>query len=316
MKENVVWVLGARGFVGRHVARTASRQGWTVFGLGHGQWLEEDYRPWGLSGWINGDVSESNLDLLARQSGLPGTVFHCAGGSSVGASIQAPLEDFLRSVGSTAHLLDWIRQRNPQCTFTLISSAAVYGGGHDGGISEGSPTMPASPYGHHKLAAEMLARSYQQSYGVSVAIVRLFSLYGEELRKQLIWDICHKLKAGPGRLLLGGSGGEIRDFIHVDDAAAFVLRVANELRKESGGILTVNCGTGEGRSIRSIADELISAWKSGAKVEFTGDSRLGDPSSLVADVDLARSLGLAVRVPFATGVRAYVRWFHQNQRSA
>jgi len=309
------WVTGARGFVGRHVAVQAAREGNAVFGLGHGQWLAEDRGVWGLSGWINGSVSESNLDLLAQESGAPDVIFHCAGGSSVGASIQAPLEDFSRSVGSTARVLEWVRQRNPGCRFILISSAAVYGGGHERPIDEGAITAPASPYGYHKLSAELLTRSYQQSFGIAAGIVRLFSLYGEELRKQLIWDICTRLKSSPARLLLGGSGNEIRDFIHASDAAEFILAISRQLQARPEGLITVNCGTGQGRSIRSVAEELIAAWGGNAIAEFTGECRVGDPAQLVADIGQARLLGQEAKISFATGARAYVSWFQRNHKA-
>jgi UDP-glucose 4-epimerase len=311
----VIWVTGARGFVGRHVASHAARQGAEVFGLGHGQWLAEDRSLWGLSGWINGDVSESNLDLLARDSRAPNVIFHCAGGSSVGASVQAPLEDFSRSVGSTARLLEWIRQRNPACRFVLISSAAVYGAGHERPISEDSATAPASPYGYHKLSAELLTRSYQQSFGLAAGIVRLFSLYGEELRKQLIWDICIKLKSQPKQLLLGGSGNEIRDFIHVSDAAEFILAVSRQLQASPEKPITVNCGTGQGRSIRSVAEELIAAWGANAVADFSGECRVGDPAQLVADIGQAHLLGPSPKISFAAGARAYVSWFQRSHKS-
>jgi UDP-glucose 4-epimerase len=313
MSPPTVWVTGARGFVGRHLARSAARRGMKVYGLGHGAWLDDDYAAWGLSGWLNGEVGESNLDLLAHDSGMPGAILHCAGGSSVGASVQAPLEDFARSVASTARLLEWMRQRDPACRLVLISSAAVYGSGHLAAIGEHAATSPYSPYGHHKLAAELLARSYHQAFGLAVGVVRLFSLYGEELRKQLIWDICHKLKLRPQRLVLGGSGREMRDFIHVADAADFVMGVLEHLGQAPGAPMVVNCGSGLGRSIRSVAESLVAAWEQDAAVEFSGSSRPGDPESLVADVEYPRRLGLAPRIPFEDGIRAYVDWFQKTQ---
>lgn len=306
-----IWITGARGFVGRHLAARASRDGLEVFGLGHGAWLADEYGGWGLKGWINGDVGESNLDLLARNSGLPDAIFHCAGGSSVGASIHAPLEDFSRSVGSTARLLEWIRQRNPQCRFILLSSAAVYGGGHVEPIGETSEASPYSPYGHHKMAAELLARSYHQSYGLAVGIVRLFSLYGEELRKQLIWDACNRLKQRPLRLVLGGSGNEKRDFIHVADAVDFVWTVSRHLQAGPEKFILVNCGTGHSRTIRSVAEMLVNVWGLEARVDFSGGTRAGDPVELVANVGLAQNLGLAPKLSFESGLEAYVRWFQR-----
>ena len=75
----------------------------------------------------------------------------------------------------------------------MVSSAAVYGPGHEGPIGEDARLDPASPYGCHKLVMELLCRSYARSFGVSIVLLRLFSVYGEGLQKQLLWDLCSKL---------------------------------------------------------------------------------------------------------------------------
>ena len=70
---------------------------------------------------------------------------------------------------------------------------------------------------------EALCRSYGENFGLRAAIVRLFSVYGEELHKQLLWDICCKLDARESApLLLGGTGLEIRDWLHVSDAVSLL----------------------------------------------------------------------------------------------
>ena len=58
---------------------------------------------------------------------LAGSGFSLAGGSSVGLSIAQPLEDFSRTVSSTARLLEWLRSAAPDCRLIVASSAAGYG---------------------------------------------------------------------------------------------------------------------------------------------------------------------------------------------
>jgi len=313
MVDRSVWVLGARGFLGRYVAREASARGMRVLGTGHGMWLEDDAAVWGVSTWVNGEIDEANLEYLVSAGGIPDAIFHCAGGSSVGASLQAPYEDFSRSVGSTARVLEWMRRNAPQCVFVFASSAAVYGGGHFEPITEKTATLPAAPYGFHKLAAELLVRSNHLAFGVRAAIVRPFSLYGEMLRKQLLWDICRRLQKAPPELQLGGAGTECRDFFHVEDAAHFFVNVKEHVATGESGLVVVNAGTGIGRSIETIAIEVLAAWGSNAKLCFSGADRRGDPTRLVADVTLARRMGLRADLAFAEGVRRYVAWFKAQQ---
>ena len=211
------WITGANGFIGRHLVRVLADQGHAVHGIGHGAINEPERQRIGLGQWLNGEIDSANLNTLAGQSGPPSTIFHLAGGSSVGLSIAQPLEDFSRTVASTARLLEWLRGLAPECRLIVASSAAVYGAHHAGAISEEAETQPMSPYGHHKLIMEQLCRSYAISFGIRATIIRLFSVYGPSLRKQLLWDLCSRLAQGQRELVLGGTGNEARDWIDVRD---------------------------------------------------------------------------------------------------
>lgn len=210
-----MWVTGANGFIGRHLVRELADGGLVVHGVGHGALDPADARALGLQNWINGAVDAANLNALAAAHGLPSHVFHLAGGSSVGLSMERPFEDFSRTVASTARLLEWLRSFAPESRLVVVSSAAVYGADHTGPIPEGAALVPMSPYGHHKLMMEQLCRSYVQSFGIRCAVVRLFSVYGPNLRKQLLWDICSRLRSEQRTLNLGGTGAEIRDWTDV-----------------------------------------------------------------------------------------------------
>ena len=67
---------------------------------------------------------------------------------------------------------------------------------------------------------ELLCESYARNFGLQTATVRWFSVYGPELRKQLLWDLCHRFKGRPATLEIGGTGNETRDWIHVTDAVS------------------------------------------------------------------------------------------------
>ena len=108
-----ILITGARGFIGRYLARHLSSQGHDVAGIGHGAWPENERAAWYRGYWLNGDISSNNLDVVANTGGIPEAVFHLAGGSSVGPSFTSPAEDFHRSVAATSELLEWVRLRAP-----------------------------------------------------------------------------------------------------------------------------------------------------------------------------------------------------------
>jgi UDP-glucose 4-epimerase len=307
-----ILITGAHGFIGKHLARWLARQGHKVAGLGHGIWPTEEAASWGVTYWLNGDIQSGNLRLLQQSGGTPDVVYHLAGGSSVGVAVANPREDFFRTVATTAELLEWLRIDAPKARLVTVSSAAVYGANHNGPIAESAALTPYSPYGHHKRMMEELCRSYAASYGLHVSIARLFSVYGPELKKQLLWDLCTRLAASARPLVLGGSGNELRDWTDVHD----VVRALDLLAAQAcANVAVVNVGSGAGSSVRQIATAVTRCWPLlGASdvVEFSGQSRPGDPFSLVADPTLLDKLGFEWEIPVDKGLAAYVTWFQSQ----
>jgi UDP-glucose 4-epimerase len=305
----IAWITGAKGFIGRHTALQLAGEGATVAGLGHGALTTDEAAKWGLRCWINGEVIQANLDNLANQAGLPDRVFHLAGGASVGASLQAPEEDFQRSVGSTAHLLEWVRRHAPTARVVLGSSAGVYGAGYTRPIAESDKSRPHSPYGYHKLMAEMLSEYYSIYFGLRTATVRLFSIYGPGLRKQLLWDLCCRARDNAREIALSGTGRELRDWLHVSDAASCLVAASMHVTPKG---FVVNGGTGREVSVREIAEAICEAWGSEARIEFSGVSRPGDPQYLVADTTTGHSIGFQPKIDWRAGIAEYVTWFRDQ----
>lgn len=302
-----IWITGARGFIGRHAARAFAARGDTVTGLGHGAWTESEQRQAGLALWRNGEVSHANLDAVAAVMGTPDAVVHLAGGSAVGPSFAQPSEDLNRSVAAAAALTEWTRLRAPTATLVMASSAAVYGAGHTGPISEAQPSTPFSPYGYHKRMAELLLQSYAHNFGLRTAVVRFFSVYGPGLRKQLLWDACTRLSASPAALELGGTGHELRDWLHVTDACRLLMLGVDAA---SDRCVLLNGGTGVATPVRDIAAALVSHWGGPQlPVVFSGRSRAGDPHSLVADTAASAALGWLPEMDWHAGLAEYVAWF-------
>ncbi len=304
------WITGAHGFIGRHLARYLRERGHAVCGIGHGAWSQEEATSWGLDYWLNGEIEGDNLSDLAIRLGTPNVVFHLAGGSSVGLSLQYPLEDFRRSVDTTARLLEWMRLNAPEAKNIFVSSAAVYGTGHEAPIPEATPHSPCSPYGFHKAMMEMLCQSYIRNYGIDISIIRLFSVYGSGLEKQLLWDLCNKLRRNANAVTLAGTGQELRDWINVAD----VVRLLGAVSANPTLALVVNGGGGTGVSVQEVADLVCMAWGENATVEFSGLHRSGDPNALVADVSLSRKLGFMPSVSLDKGIEQFVSWFKIRMR--
>jgi UDP-glucose 4-epimerase len=303
---SIVWITGAKGFIGRHLSQYLANNANLVLGIGHGAWPSELAIQNGISYWINGEIEDSNLWQLLEHSGKPDTIFHLAGGSSVGFSLQSPKEDFYRTVASTATLLDWIRIFTPKTKLVVISSAAVYGNTAIQPITEIGRYTPYSPYGFHKRTLELLCESYTQNFDLLISIVRLFSIYGPGLYKQLIWDLCCRLSHAPVQLEMQGTGKELRDWLYITDAVKILATVCQH---QTQPFAIINGGTGFGTSVRDVVSRVCQAWHLSPQIHFSGKNRLGDPQQLVADITELQKLGVEIEYTLDLGVAAYVDWF-------
>jgi UDP-glucose 4-epimerase len=300
--SGIAFVTGAAGFLGGAAACAFRDAGWRVAGFD-----PAPGGPEGLDFWARGAVNRKTLAKAAQRLGPPEVVFHAAGGSSVGASIADPEADFARTVGSLRETLAFLHRDGAGARLIYPSSAAVYGAAYIGPIAETAGLQPISPYGVHKVEAEMSIAAAVAGFGLDAVILRFFSLYGPGLRKQLFWDLAKRLAGGERRLDLSGRGDEARDFLFVDDAVAMIgLAAASDAATT---VRTLNAGRGEATTVRVAAEALVGALGSDATVGFSGQTRSGDPASLVADVSEARALGFSPRVSFEEGMQRFARWF-------
>lgn len=297
-------VTGAYGAIGRQVSRTLADEGWHVTGVGHGQWSDASVREWGLQTWHEGSISIDTLTRLAVRADL---IVHCAGSSAVGASLTEPYKDFERTVGSTAAVLEFIRLNCPDAVLVYPSSAAVYGLADQLPITENSVLQPASPYGVHKRCAEDLIAGYARLFRIRSAIVRLFSIYGEHFRKQLLWDACNRICNGD--TVFFGTGFETRDFLHVSDAARLIAIAATYA---SATCPVVNGGGGMATSVRHVLNRLFELLGQNGKPEFAGTQRAGDPRDYQADITAAAQWGWSPTVSLDDGLRRYVSWYKRE----
>jgi UDP-glucose 4-epimerase len=303
MKKKTVLVTGAAGFIGRYVAREFAEQGWHVAGIGRGDWL--NWSDYGLADWHRVDV---NLDSLVEYACKPDAIVHCAGGSSVGFSVSHPAIDFELTVQTTSNVLEYIRLHSPATRLVYPSSAAVYGEVKTLPITEDAPLNPLSPYGLHKQMAESLCQLYSHQFGVSVAVVRLFSIYGAGLHKQLLWDACRKFDKGERDFF--GTGEELRDWLHVVDVAKLIL-IAE--KNASSQCSVINAGSGLGVPVFKILQHISEKFGSHLTPRFSSLPKTGDPSAYIADISKASALNWDPKIDWRDGISKYVEWYKQCQ---
>ena len=292
-------VTGANGAIGRHTVAYLVEQGWTVGGLGYGPVNWAGHSP--IDYWIAAEVSSENLDVIVEHIGRPEIVINLAGGSSVGPSLQTPLNDFEMTMSSIMRLLNWIWTRSPNSKLVAVSSAAVYGNRHGCPIEEGTPLAPMSPYGHHKAMLEQAVRYWGAIFGLSAVIARPFSVYGVGLHKQLVFDLCRRLAPRPKRLVLSGTGKETRDWIDIRDVARILVDLSAFATPATP---SYNLCSGSSHSVADVADLLAELCGGGTEIAFDGSVRPGDPVHLKGNDARIREIGLQSRISLRDGISA------------
>jgi UDP-glucose 4-epimerase len=307
MAKDTVLITGGFGFLGRAVARKLKKLGFRVIGLGRGHWAPEEAQARGFDVWLNAGVTLSSLMTLKENFDL---IVHCAGNGSVGYSLTNPLQDFNKTVQSTMDLLEYVRLTKSGALIIYPSSAGVYGAKADAPIKETDDLNPISPYGVHKRVAEELLASYVRNFGVKVAVIRFFSIFGPGLTKQLLWDACVKLRsAGESPAIFWGTGEETRDWIFSDDAADLIVAVS----KKDHSYTILNGAGGVRTTVKETLTELRHALNRNVEFEFNNMVREGDPRFYHADVSKSVALGWKPSISLAEGIARYVTWLVSHE---
>ena len=307
MKKKVL-VSGAVGFLGSHIVDKFVDQGWEVIGIDKHKTAEVS-RSTGLATYYSITLPSKRFEGLLSTV-KPDLFIHAAGTASVRSSIEEPLNDYRQNAEVLFFILDAIRKQSPDTRFLFLSSAAVYGNPVELPIHESATLRPISPYGYHKLICEKIIEEYHAVFGVRVCSVRIFSAYGEGLRRQLLWEICQKISK-EHEVKLMGNGTESRDMIHATDVARAIGLLATKTAFDGE---VYNLASGVRVTIREMAEELIRAFGVDVPLVFTGERRVGDPYYWQADISRIAGLGFGITVDIKQGLKEYANWFINHER--
>jgi UDP-glucose 4-epimerase len=308
-----ILVTGGYGFIGRYLCSYLSRLGNEIISIGHGNWNKKDSFNCGIKNWMNCDITFENLQTVFKKK-KPQIIFHLAGGATVSNGEKNPEQDFFKNVISTSELLEWIRLESSKSKLIVASSASVYGQGINGTISEDFIGNPYSVYGKNKNKVELLCKLYKEKYDLNYIIVRLFSVYGPQLKKQLLWEFCNRLISNEIPIILGGTGKEVRDWVYIDDVVKVLSSIGlNDQKIAENNI--INIGTGIGHNVQDIIKIILYHWNKKENlynkdnIKFSGKNRPGDPFSLVADISFLSKLDLFCKTDPTEGIGHYIDWF-------
>ena len=296
-----ILITGAKGFLGSNVSTHFKNLGYETYGIGHGGLSVEESKEIGLDYWKKDDIS---IKSILEFEQIFDVIVHCGGSGSVGFSVEHPYDDFKKTVDGTLEVLEYMRVHNPNAKLIYPSSPAVQGECEDAPIKEEYIGKPASPYGYHKKIAEDLCQSYSEKFGLKISIVRLFSVYGIGLKKQLLWDACKKIQNSKDEVVFWGTGEETRDFIHISD----VLYLFDILLKKDDKFTLVNGGTGIKYTIKNIVEIIKDLINPNIRIKFNNQVNIGNPIYYWADTQKLENYGFKANKNLEQEIKNYVEW--------
>lgn len=321
MQAGTVLITGGCGFIGSHFVRhlvTASPRRVIVLDL-----LTYAGNPDNLADLtghpqvrlVRGDIADGQLvDGLLRDE-PPWAIVNFAAESHVDRSILDPAPFVRANVLGVQTLLHAAHRRGVP-RFLQISTDEVYGDVAAPTLSaEDAALRPSSPYAASKAAADLLCLAFRRTYGTPVVIARSANNYGPfQFPEKLIPLMIRNAMAGEP-LPVYGDGGQVRDWLYVEDNCAALGCVLE--RGRDGEIYNVGTGWRETTNVQVVrALCRVLAEEAGLeeaallrRIQFVPDRPGHDRRYAVDTRKIRAELGWRPRTEFEDGLRRTVRWY-------
>ncbi|MGI8730953.1 MAG: NAD-dependent epimerase/dehydratase family protein, partial [Solirubrobacteraceae bacterium] len=218
----------------------------------------------------------------------------------------------LRWVAATIALVQAFAEHGGERA-VLAGTCAEYRWGAVGPCVEGvTPLEPATLYGTAKHATRAVLQTAAEELGIALGWGRVFFLYGPgEAPGRLVAAVARALVAGERAPT--GDGAQVRDLLHVDDAAgAFAALLDSPVTGAA------NIGSGEGRRLLDVIEEIARAAGRSDLLDIGAlPARAGDPAELVAEVARLRDeVGFVPAIELRAGIEQTVGWWRSDRSAA
>jgi len=291
-------VTGGAGFIGSHLCRKLESLGHKVVSLDN--MMHPCENPYESK---FADVRYSQ-DIAQYFKGT-GACFHLAAQISVDRSIHSPQETIDVNINGTLNILELCRKYGVKLVFA--STSEVYGTAQKAKMDEDHPLDAQSPYGASKAAADRLCKSYIDTYGMDIAILRNFNTFGPCQNDDSYGGVIArftKAALADEDLNIFGSGEQERDYMWVDDAVSAYLKMVTQK-----GVF--NAGSGTTIKVNRIAHLIKEHLKSKSKIVHV-KSRPGEVQRLCCDAGKIKKLGWKPKTSIEEGIKKYVDYYQNS----
>lgn len=339
-RANAIVILGGSGFIGSNLADSFLREGREVLvvdnlsrpGVAENlEWLKGRH---GVR--LHSEIADiRDRDALTGAVAGAGAVFHLAAQTAVTTSLADPVDDFEVNARGTLNVLEAVRATGRPIPVIFASTNKVYGGLEDlemeerdegytpadakiaaHGVDETRPLDFCTPYGCSKGVADQYVLDYAKSFGMPTAVLRMSCIYGPrqfgtEDQGWIAHFLLRALQSEP--ISVYGTGRQVRDVLHVQDAVAAYRAVLDGIDGLKGQAFNLGGGPANAVSLRAVLEEIARLTGSNIALEYS-DWRTGDQFFFVADTGkLHAATGWQAKIGWRDGLADLAQWLARHR---
>jgi UDP-glucuronate 4-epimerase len=317
---NGILVTGAAGFIGSHLTERLLADGLRVVGLdSFDTFYDPEIKRRNVAAFaghqrfrmVEGDIRDGDLVENLFAADKPDAVIHLAARAGVRPSIQDPELYASVNVDGTVRLLEACRRHEVK-RFLFGSSSSVYGNNEKVPFAEEDPVdHPVSPYAATKKAGELICYTYHHLFGIEIACLRFFTVFGPRQRPEMAIHKFTRLLASGQAVEQYGDGSSARDYTYIADIVEGIVKALDRCR----GYHIWNLGG----SHTTRLDDLIAKIGNGLGGERevkTMPMQPGDVNRTWADISRARAeLDWSPKTDLDHGLKLFIDWYRAEVES-
>ncbi|OHB53163.1 MAG: epimerase [Planctomycetes bacterium GWF2_50_10] len=314
-----ILVTGAAGFIGSHLCERALKMGWHVEGLDNfDPFYDAAIKKKNLAQSLahenfkfhQGDIRNGDFAAELCGGGNFDAVVHLAARAGVRPSIEDPAGYMDVNVAGTVSMLEAARGAGIK-KFIFASSSSVYGNNEKVPFAEtDNVDNPISPYAATKKAGELICYTYHHLFGIDMACLRFFTVYGPRQRPDLAIHKFARLILDDKEIPVFGDGSMKRDFTYIDDIIDGVIASVEKCK----GYEIYNLGESRPVRLDVLISEIENAIGKKARIKRLS-AQPGDVNQTYADVSKAvRMLGYKPKTHLKDGLASFAAWLKSDYK--